>query len=51
MVVSESGRLRHVNPSYGSNGTTQTGFGGVFDNPSSGFGGDNCVGSLNFLAL
>jgi hypothetical protein len=37
---------------YGSAGnTTQTGFGGVFDNPSSGFGGDDCVGSLNFLAL
>jgi hypothetical protein len=37
---------------YGTNGnTTQAGLAGVFDDPSTGFGGDDCAGSLNLLAL
>jgi hypothetical protein len=36
---------------YGTEGdTTQAGFGGVLNNPN-GFGGADCVGSLNLLAL
>jgi hypothetical protein len=53
--IAVAGGTDHGNQSpqtliYGANGSTQWGVGGALNEPDSGFGGVDCVGSVNILA-